>query len=288
MHDVIIIGSGPAGLSAAVYTARAGLDTLVISRGEGSLWAASKVDNYLGFPQGISGKELIKAGTEQAKRFGCAFTADEITGIMAGNGFEVSTTEGVYNGKTVLIATGKPSKKPKLTGISDFEGRGVSYCAICDGFFYRGKNVGVLGAGLYAQGEARELAHFAAKVTIFTDGQPTQFDADAGFDQVTEKLALVFGEDKLAGLIGVSGEKYALDGLFIAVGKASARELAIKTGIVMANDGSIAVNRRMETNIPGLFAAGDCTGGVLQVSKSVGEGAAAGLAIIEYVRNLEE
>ena len=170
-YDVIIIGSGPAGISASLYTARANLKTLIISKGIGILQKVTKIDNYYGLETTLTGEELQEIGINQAKKLGVEFEEDEVLKIDYENSFIVETINSKYKAKSVIIATGTSRKTPKINGIKEYEGKGVSYCATCDAFFFRGKDVAVLGAKEYALHEAEELKRVANSVTILTNGE---------------------------------------------------------------------------------------------------------------------
>lgn len=288
MFDVIIIGKGPAGVSAALYTIRANQKTLIIGHGAGALEKAEKIENYFGLAVPLSGKELLKIGEAQVERLGGSIREEEVLGIDYVGHFSVTTLSGVYEAKAVLIATGSPVIKVPIKRLQDFEGSGVSYCTTCDGFFHRGKPVGVVGYNDYGVHEAEELLPFTNEVTFFTNGKALNLSEASKeklkkFRVVEEPIETLFGEDKLGGVRLKTGEEVALSGLFVAYGSASGATFALKMGIDMAGQ-SIKVNEKMATNIPGLFAAGDVIGGFKQVSVAVGQGAVAGRYIIEYVR----
>lgn len=172
MPTLVIIGGGPAGLSAAIYAVRAGLDVHVLYKDDGALGKTDKIENYFGFPDVISGAELLSRRRAQAERLGAQLHRTEVTGIeYADTGFAVKTTDGERHADAVLLATGSPRAVPAITGIRTFEGRGVSYCAVCDAFFYRGRAAAVLGQGEYALEEARVLLPVAGSVTLLTNGQ---------------------------------------------------------------------------------------------------------------------
>ena len=177
MFDSIIIGSGPAGISASLYIARAGYNVLVISKKESTLDKAEKIENYYGFENPISGKELKENGIKQAKKLGVKILEKEVIGIKysENNCYEVIVAnqgmEEKYIARTVVLATGVNRNKSNIKGIKEFEGRGISYCAICDAAFYRNKNVAVLGSGDYAIGEIQELLPIVRCVTMITNGQ---------------------------------------------------------------------------------------------------------------------
>ena len=283
-YDAIILGAGPAGISASLYIKRANLNVLVLYYGESELEKAHKIDNYYGFKNGITGKELYETGIEQAKNLGIEVHEEEIINIeMTGDlKFIVKTTEKNYDCKTVIIATGNKKEKPNIKGIEDFEGKGVSYCAICDGFFYRGKNVVVIGDGNYAIHEANDLTGIAENIKILTNGNgkpnTDKFEID------DRKIKQIHGEKKVSSIEFEDGEFLNVDGIFIAQGIAGGNDFAKKLGVILNKD-NIAVNENMETNVKGIFACGNLTGGLLQVNKAVYEGAKAGLQAIQFIRN---
>ncbi len=281
-YDCIIVGSGPAGISASLYTLRAGFSTLLISTQDSALRRAERIENYYGFSKGISGEELLREGEEQARRLGAALTFEEVVRVDPFDGIAVHTPNDVYRCGALLLATGARRVRPEIENLEALEGRGVSACAVCDGFFHRGKPVAVLGSGDFAASEARELAPIAASVTILTNGQ--QPTADFGsLPVVTTPVARLVGQELFQGVELKDGTSLSLSGLFVAMGKASAVDLARAAGILTGPHG-ITVDAQMQTNIEGVFAAGDCVGGLLQISKAVGEGAVAGMAMIAHLR----
>lgn len=283
MTNVIILGSGPAGISAALYTARAGLRTLVLGKDGGALLKTDKIENYYGFPEPISGKELVKNGVAQAKRLGVSVEEREATGLSFDGEFEVSAGKTSYRAPFVLLATGASRSAPKIGGLREFEGKGVSYCAVCDGFFYRKKEVAVLGAGDYALHEAKELLPVASKVSVLLNGAEPETDFPTEFSVVSGKIAAVEGEGTVRSVRMESGESLPVSGLFVAVGVAGSADLARKVGAQLQGT-SVVVDEKRRTNVPGLFAAGDCTGGLLQIAKAVGDGAVAGTEIVKEFR----
>ncbi len=283
MADVIIMGSGPAGISAALYTARAGLDTLVIGPVGGSLLKTNKIENYYGFAEPVSGKTLLENGTAQAERVGVMRLDGEVVGIAYDGQFAVSTASDTYRAPFAVLATGAARRAPKIPGLSDLEGRGVSYCAVCDAFFYRKKKVAVLGAGDYALHEALELLPVASNVTILTDGEKPAADFPEDFTVETKKISSLEGGATLEGVQFEDGSRLETAGLFVALGVAGSVDLARKLG-AQTKGTAIAVDEHRQTNIPGLYAAGDCTGGLLQISKAVCDGAVAGTSIVKAFR----
>ena len=172
MYDVIIIGAGPAGITAGLYTQRGNLKTLIIHNGKTSLENANKIENYYGFENGITGKELYFQGIRQAQNIGIDVKNEEVIKIeMIEKSFKVKTTKNEYISKTIIIAMGTKKKTLQIDGVKKFEGRGISYCAICDGFFYRNKNVAIIGNGDYAISEAIDLQNVVKSITILTNGR---------------------------------------------------------------------------------------------------------------------
>lgn len=283
MYDVIIIGAGPAGISAALYAKRANREVLVLYSGESQLEKAEKIENYYGFDGGISGKELYKNGIAQAETLGVKVRREEVLklSVNASMNFEVSSADNKYEGRSLIIAAGSKKLKPDIKNTEAFEGRGISYCAVCDGFFYRNKNVAVLGSEAYALSEAEELENIAGSVKILTDGRPAP-DTDK-FEVITKKIAEFSGNGRLGKVIFEDKSELEADGVFIAQGSAGGADFAKKLGIVLDGN-NIRVKEDMSTNIPGVFACGDITGGMLQVGKAVYEGAEAGLSAVKYLK----
>ena len=285
MANVIIVGSGPAGISASLYIRRAGFDVTIISTVGGSLLKATEVENYYGFSEPVSGEKLYNDGIEGAKRLGVKFIDGEVVSLSYDGSFLLRTAENEYKADAVLLSTGSQRLAPSIKGLKEFEGKGVSYCAVCDGFFFRQKPVGVLGSGEYALNEVNELINLAKSVTLFTNGDEVTVDFPEKVQIVTEKIAEIKGEMLLNQVVTENGNGYDVNGLFIAYKKAGSTALAKKIGA--ATDGNkITVNEKMQTTVKGLYAAGDCTGGLLQISKAVYEGAQAGTEIIKYLKTL--
>lgn len=286
-YDVIIIGKGPAGISAALYTVRAGLKTLVAGTDASTLQKASEIENYYGFATAVSGQQLLDNGVKQAARLGAVMLNIEVTAVEYGDGYTVKTVLDGYAAKAVLIATGQAPRRPEFPGVKEFEGKGVSYCTTCDGFFYRNKSVGVLGNGNYAVQEAMELEPFTKDITIFTNGLSDKFSGDyartvAKYKINRENVNGLTGGNVLSG-ITLDHTTQKLDGLFIASGTASSVDFAVKLGVAV-KENAIIVDSQQKTNLEGIFAAGDCTGGFKQIAIAVGQGAVAAKSIIDYVR----
>lgn len=220
VYDSIIIGKGPAGISAGIYLKRANYNVLIVGKDGGALEKTSKIDNYYGFANTISGKELLEAGLKQAERLGILLETDEVLSIEKNEYFTIETRNNTYQAKTVILATGTNRNTPNIKGIKELEGKGVSYCAICDAFFYRNKEVAVLGAGDYAIKEAKTLLPVAKSVTILTNGDELVENRDEALDKLiieTRGIEEISGNEKVEGVTLKEGDKLPIDGLFVAV-----------------------------------------------------------------------
>lgn len=279
MYDVIIIGSGPAGISAAIYLKRAKKNILIISKGEGTLKKADKIENYYGI-ESITGDELYNVGIKQVNKLGIPIEEDEVTNISYYDNFTVTTVNNEFEAKYIIIATGTSRVTPNINGIKEFEGRGISYCAICDAFFYKDKDVAVLGNENYAIHEAKQLKNVAKSVTILTNGSKMVQNREASdFDIEEEKIKEFRGDNSIEEVKFENDKTKKVNGVFIAIGTATSTDLAKKIGALVKGN-NIVVNENMETTVKRLYAAGDCTGGLLQVNKAVYEGAKAAISII--------
>lgn len=285
-YDVIIIGSGPAGISASLYTTRANLKTLIISKGIGILEKVKKIDNYYGLENELTGEELQEIGINQAKKLGVEFIKDEVVKIDYEEKFAVETINSKYKAKAVIIATGTSRKEPKIDGIKEYEGKGISYCATCDAFFFKGKDVAVLGAKEYALHEAEELGRVANSVTILTNGEKPVENRNIEFDIEKKKIREFRGNNSIEEIHFEDNTIKKIDGVFVAIGTATSSDLARKIGARIDEKGNILVNEKMSTNVPNLFACGDCTGGILQIAKAVYEGMVAGMSVIKSIKNI--
>lgn len=196
----------------------------------------------------------------------------------------VETVNSQYEAKNVILATGKERLTPKIKGIKEFEGKGISYCAVCDAFFYRNKNVAVLGSGNYAIHEAKQLMQVAKSVVLLTNGDKRIENRDIDIDVNEKNIKEIRGSNKVEEIKFFDDTTLTLSGIFIAVGTATSTDLAKKIGAIIQNN-NIKVNEKMQTSVEGLYACGDCTGGLLQISKAIYEGTKAGLAVIDNVKN---
>ena len=282
-YNVIIIGGGPAGVSAALYLARANFKVAIVENGPGALARAHKIDNFYGIA--ASGSKLYAAGLAQAKDLGVDIITDEVLAVEYYDSF-VLTLKGSAEplpASVLVLATGTKNITLNLPGLVELEGKGISYCAVCDGFFFRKKKLAVLGHGPFALHEADYLRHIAAEVTVLTNGQDDSAAKAAGFATITTPITAVTGDQRLEAVHFADGSELAVNGLFIALGTADSTDMARKLGAQLEGR-FIKVDADGATNIPGLFAAGDCIGGLKQVAKAVHDGARAGLAAIKFLR----
>lgn len=289
MWDCVIIGKGPAGLSAATYAARAGLGVLVLG-GKSKLEMAKVVENYFGFAH-IAGTELLRKGMEQARKAGAAIKEEEVIALKhEGTNFIVESATGTYKSKSIIIATGISIKELGIKGEKQFSGKGVHQCAVCDGYFYKGKGVIVVGNGDFAAHEALELANNAKKTCIFTNGADSRISKALLKKLKSKKIPIrkeriieIKGKNFVEGIVLENKRELKADGIFIALGVASAFDFAKRLGIEMKGN-YIAADNKQHTNIKGIFAAGDCCGGMLQVCKASADGAVAAMSAIAYIR----
>jgi len=286
MYDAIIIGKGPAGISASLYTSRANLKTLIIGK-DSQLAKSHVIENYYGFENGLTGRELLIRGEKQTLRFGTVIIEDEVIALeydFEGYMYIVKTKSNIYKGRAVLLATGLPKKRIPIKNIEKFEGKGVHYCTTCDGYFYRGKKVAVLGFNEYALNELEEMKQFTDDITLLSNGN--ELTVDFG-DIIVNKnrIASLEGDEYLERIVYQDGTVERFDGIFAAYGTASSTDFARKLGVLIKGD-IIQTDENQGTNLEGLFAAGDCASSVKQVAVAVGQGAVAGLNMVKYIRNL--
>ena len=262
--DVLVIGGGPAGLSAAINVRARGGEVLVVSNPleENPLWRAERIDNYLGMP-GLTGAELLTAMRRHAERAGAAFlTGKVLTAVQMEGIWYVSVGPEMYNARALVLAAGVDRGR-KFPGEAELLGRGVSYCATCDGMLYRGKTVAVLGYSDTARQEAEFLRGIGCAVTYFDRPRSCEIQGEGQVTAVT-----------------CDGSTTPADGVFILRPTMAPADLFPGLRV---EKGYVAVDRRMATSLPGLFAAGDCTGGPLQASKAAGEGLIAGQSAMAWV-----
>lgn len=276
-YDIIVLGGGPAGLSAAVAARGRNKSVLVVGNRwqDSPLARAERVDNYLGLP-GVTGMELLEQFRRHAEELGADFVLGRVISLMAWNGFHLTVGSELYEGETLVLAPGVV-RQAKYPGEAEYLGRGVSYCATCDGMLYRGKPVIVVGRSPDAPLEANYLKSLGCQVTYVAGQRPEGLDGDVPFVQGS-RLAVI-GEQAVTAL-EVDGAKLPCAGVFIL------RQAVAPTDLLPqleTENGTIRVDRAMATNLPGVYAAGDCTGGPLQVAKAVGEGHVAALSACAWL-----
>lgn len=306
VHDVLIVGAGPAALTAAIYTTREDIETILYERGVvGGLAAVTdKIDNYPGFPNGIEGLKLADDLRLQAERFGAVIELGEVLSIRDEGDVKVlDTTDGELRAKAVLIATGSDYKKVGVPGEHEYYARGVHYCATCDGAFYRQKRLVVVGGGNSAVQEAIFLTRFASHIDLLVRSTVKASDVlqrdlqkmvDEGkitvhLGTTTDEIvgADIDGMDKVTKVIGTKdGAKveFETDGIFVFVGLDPNSQFVKDTAIELDEIGFIKTDAKLQTSIPGVFAAGDIrSGATMQIATAAGEGATAALMIREYL-----
>jgi thioredoxin reductase (NADPH) len=302
-YQLIIIGGGPAGLSAGLYATRSRLSTLLIERAipGGQIINAELVENYPGFPQGISGAELGSLMEQQATKYGLEIIMAEVEGVEVGEEEKiVHTSEGQYRAKALIIAGGSEHGKLGVPGEEELRGRGVSYCATCDGAFFKDQVIAVVGGGNVAINDALFLTRFASKVIvihrrdqlratkILSEGAFARPKIEFLWDTVVESIG---GDDqvrelRLRNVKTGTESKLEVSGIFVAVGLRP--NTSYLEGVVaLSPEGFILVNDQMETGVPGVFAAGDIrAGSARQISSAVGDGATAAISAERYLSSI--
>lgn len=298
IYDVVIIGGGPAGLTAAQYTARLGLNVVVLDKSKtaGALAFTSKIENYPGVGP-INGSDLLDIFRNQAQDFGAKYVESQIAGVkLEGDVKEVYAMDNVYKGKTVIIATGAMGRKPSLKGEEAFLGRGVSYCAICDAAFYKGKNVCIIGDSAEAAKEAELLTRFTDKVSLVTPSK--KLSEDSFKESLEEKKVKIILYHKILEITGNdvvekvilenrnNGERVELpmDGVFVYLHGNKPVIDYLNFAVDLSDEECVITNKVMETNIDGVFAAGDvsCTE-ARQVVVAASDGCLAALSAEKYI-----
>lgn len=276
-YDIIILGTGPAGLSAAVGARGRGKSVLVIGNAwqDSPLAKAERVDNYLGLP-GRTGKAMLQEFYNHALSMGAKFIEGKAISVMAYEGCMVAVGSDVYQGKVLILAPGV-QRQAKYPGEDEFLGMGVSYCATCDGMLYRKRPIVVVGRSKEAPREANYLHGIGCQVTYTAQKAPQDLDPEIPFIQASQ--VAVKGNGTVTG-VELNGMLYPCDGIFILRQAVASTDLLPQ---LETENGSIKVDRHMATNLPGVFAAGDCTGAPLQVAKAVGEGHIAALSACEFL-----
>ena len=303
LYDVVMIGAGPAALTAAIYTTREDIQTVLYEKGViGGLAAITDwVDNYPGFAQGVSGMELADSLRQQAERFGAKIELGEVISLKTDGAIKVlDTTDGEIRAKAVLIATGSDYKKLGIPGEQEYYGRGVHYCATCDGAFYRDKRLVVIGGGNSAVQEAMFLTKFASHIELLVRGdkmrasEVLQHDLKKFADKITVHMNTVpvsidAVDNKVTKVVtkdAVSGESKDIetDGVFVFIGLLPNTAFLKDSGVALDEVGLIKTDENLATALPGVFCAGDVrSGATMQIASAAGEGATAALRIREYL-----
>lgn len=306
IYDVVMVGAGPSALTAAIYTTREDIDTILYEKATiGGLAAITDmVDNYPGFPEGIEGMKLAGELEKQAERFGAHIEFGDVSAIRMDGRYKILTVDGEdVKAKAVLIATGSDYKKIGVPGEKEFYGRGVHYCATCDGAFYREKKLAVVGGGNSALQEAIFLTRYASHIDVLVRStvkasDVLQRDLQKYIDEGKVTLHLNTTTDEIVATDGrvssvkvsTDGSEHELivDGVFVFVGLKPNTDFLVGTGIELDELGLIKTNQHLETSLEGVFASGDVrSGATMQIASAVGEGAAAALSIREYLNDFD-
>ncbi|MDD4387398.1 MAG: FAD-dependent oxidoreductase [Clostridia bacterium] len=288
MYDCIIVGKGPAGLSAALYLGRDGYKVLVVGLGS-MLEKAEVVENYLGI-FAISGTELLQISKKQVTNVGVEIKEEKVLNIYNKNEeFNVVTNIGEYKSKCIILALGSKKGNAKIKNAEKFVGKGISYCVSCDGFFYKDKNVGVIGSSEHAVEEAIKLKNYTDNVTIYTNGKDMKvtdkyIDYLKNFNVDNRKIEHLDGEDELSHIVFSEDDKIKIDGVFIANDTPNIDDLSNNLGILTEKN-KVVIDENNMTNVKAVFACGDMINDFKQVSTAVGSGAAAGNSCIKYLIN---
>ncbi|MBN2099285.1 MAG: thioredoxin-disulfide reductase [Dehalococcoidia bacterium] len=299
-YDIIVVGGGPAGLTAGLYASRAGMKSLLIERGAfgGQIINARVVENYPGFPNGVAGIELASLMQEQASKHGLQTLFAEVSQLVPGSSHRVVTSEGTIEARAIVIAVGSQYRHLNVPGERQFAGRGVSYCATCDGFFFRDQDVAVVGGGDTALSDALELSHYTRKVhlihrrdelragQVLVQRATSQPNIEFVWNSVVEEVA----GDQMVSALKVRDVKtdklhtLKVSGVFVAVGVVpNSQPFA---GILKTDDaGSIIVDQELATSVPGIYAAGDIRqNSPRQIASAVGDGVAATMSALRYLQ----
>lgn len=301
VYDVIILGGGPAGLTAGIYTSRQGLSTLLIEGKKlgGRASGPHRVENFPGFPEGLTGTELMDRFIEQTKKFGVEFKQETVVGLSdMGDTKFVQARGGFYQSRAVVITTGIQRKSMNIPGELKFRGRGVGYCVICDGPFYKDQPVAIVGSGKDAVEDALRLVDMVSKIYAIP-GSGGFKEGIEELDELTEhtKIDVIDGVD----IESIEGdqvvthinlkegpvERLNVNGVFIILDHVGTSDIIRDSGIETDDGGYIIVDKNQRTNIEGIFAAGDCVSGGMQIVTAAGDGGKAGLAAFRYVSALK-
>ncbi len=287
-REVIVLGGGIAGLSAAIYLGRAQRDTVVVDSGHSMAKWEPRVENYLGFPEGVDGNDLLKFGREQAKRHGVEFVSDEIQGARGeGEGFRLTGKNGHYDCRSLLLATGIYHIPPEIPGVRECLGHSMFFCKDCDGFRVRGQAIAIVGANNETVEYALGMLHYSPCVMVATNGERITWDDEHGrwlkeyelpvyFTRITDCLR---DGCQVTGLTFADGTEVKIDNIFTTRGDIFHTEIAEELGARIDRDGQIEIDHCMRTSVPRLYAAGCVTPANCQMIIAAGQGAAAAQAI---------
>ena len=290
-YDVAVIGTGPAGLQAAIHAARKKVSVVVLGKVVNSAMTGTHVENYFGIPGIKDGDSILADGIAQAKAFGCTFVEYNVISAEDVGGSFVITAEddSTYEVKSVVIATGVSRKALGVPGEKELFGKGVSYCAICDCNFYRGKVVAIVGDETEAAVSAAMMTRYASRTYwVSADVKASSVAKEkaiaAGAILLETSIESIRGENRVSSMVLADGSEVDVDGVFIELGAKSSADLAMDLGVMPEMDDSIKVDRQCGTEVPGVYACGDVTGKPWQVAKAVGEGCIAGLSAADHAR----
>lgn len=304
--DLVIVGAGPSALTAAVYTSREDINTVLFEKSAvGGLAAITDmIDNYPGFPDGVAGYEIASLMQKQAERFGAKIEFGEVTEIKDNGKYKSIYVDGKeIKAKSLLIATGSSYRKINVPGETEYYGRGVHYCATCDGAFYSNKTAVVVGGGNSAVQEAMFLTRFASHIDLLVLGQISASEVlqnelkkfiESGKISVhlnTATKEIITVDNKVTGVKVIKSGKNKIiktDGVFIFIGLKPNTKFLENSGVKLDDSGFIKTNKKLETNLPGIFASGDVrSGATMQVASAVGDGATVAISIREYLAEIQ-
>ncbi len=290
--DVAVIGAGPAGIQAAIHSSRKKASTVVLGKSRASAAYGTRIENYLG-TGGIEGSELLAEGRTQAESTGAVFVGQDVIAASGGDRFSLTLEDGkVVTAKAVVLATGISRKKLGVPGEKELFGKGVSYCAVCDCNFYKGKRVAVVGNDSEAAVSAELMTKYASEThwiawDMGADEALVCKAVAAGARIYASELVSISGDGKVSSIELEDGSSIPVDGVFIELGAKSSDDLAMDLGAMPEIDDTLKVSADCSTDVPGLFACGDVAGKPWQVAKAVGQGCVAGMSAADYARGAQ-
>ncbi|MBS7623029.1 FAD-dependent oxidoreductase [Candidatus Bathyarchaeota archaeon] len=293
LTDILVVGAGPAGLQAAIYASRSKVKTLIVGKVKFSGLVKAHLENYCCIDGKLQGLDFLEHGVKQAKSFGAEMLEQEVLKVDKVDGeFRVATDGGdEILTKALILATGVRRNRLGVRGEEEYVGRGVSYCIECDANFFKGKIVAVAGGGSAAASGALLMKAYAQRVYLVSEvldvGERLRSQLEAsGIKVLQRRIEEIQGDQRVRRLIFTDKSSLDVDGVFVELGQKGAVSLVSGIGVLLNDEGYVMTNRSQETNVPGLFAAGDVCGPPFQVAKSVGEGCVAGLSAVKYVRRV--